>query len=737
MASPFGNRSDNSDTLIIHLDDGSGLPKPKRPKTLAACGLCRARKSKCDGTRPRCGACLKRKNCATACVYSEKKACLDLERNASEVSPGLDVSLTPSAPTDSTTGQYGRKSYSGTPFTPIDISSTKPDESPLEVQPAQGLHFAEDPSKENDAMGNIDNWGLRAGLYGASSSVTFMHSICNLVDNHKNPSHALPARPATPTLRRPLYRPRLLNSLPKSTEYLLPPRRTANRLLDIHWNYSHVIFPWIDRLRFTRWYESLWTGQEQNDLEIDEQAYHCMLNTIFAISYKLDSTVSSEEQESLSDSYFMKAQKLLSWNLLDISHIESLQALLLMAQYLQSTSMPRGWFECVGLAIHVARNMGFHIPGRVSSFQNEHECEMARRLWYGCILMDRTATVTLGRATRISEDEARQDPLPAAVDDEHLNVSGFEKGLQPPDRPSKLKCYVAYCELHLILGDMLSTIYAPRSPSGHPSIVVHIQNVSTTGKQIVDHLLRLEKALEAWRSGLPQYLRLEGQLLDRLEMAIFRRQAIGLYLRYLHVRTLLYRPFFSESSWRQSDSVNDGADKTTQLLVDVVPEQGLIACVTAAQQMLDVISDNLRPAGSLATLPPWWHVISYVYSSTTIVIAAHIFPAVLLHISIDKLTTSVEQGLCILQHFESDRTSARRCKIALEILYHKVLSPTNGRQTPTGTDMSVGRINNDTQSDMNIPALADHDLSCLDFFDVDEVFWLNSAPFDPGNHSWL
>lgn len=294
MTSPFASPSDNSDTLIVHLDDGSGLPKAKRQKTTAACSPCRARKSKCDGKRPSCGPCLKRRDRAATCVYPGKKGCLDVECNAPQVTQALDAPFTLSASTTPTPAQYGPKSYSDAgPFTPTYLSSTKPDDTPLEVQPAKGLHFAEDPSKENDAMGNIDSWGLRAGLYGASSSVTFVRSICNLVDSHKTPGHSIQADFATPTLRRPLYRPRSPNSSSKPAEYLLPTRKTANRLLEIHWNNSHIIFPWIDRLRFTRWYEGLWTAQEQDDTEIDEQAYHCMLNIIFALSYKLDSTISS------------------------------------------------------------------------------------------------------------------------------------------------------------------------------------------------------------------------------------------------------------------------------------------------------------------------------------------------------------------------------------------------------------------------------------------------------------
>ncbi|PSN58515.1 hypothetical protein BS50DRAFT_580674, partial [Corynespora cassiicola Philippines] len=44
-------------------------PKPKRIVTLAACIACRKRKSKCDGNRPACTCCLKKR---TPCVFDVK-----------------------------------------------------------------------------------------------------------------------------------------------------------------------------------------------------------------------------------------------------------------------------------------------------------------------------------------------------------------------------------------------------------------------------------------------------------------------------------------------------------------------------------------------------------------------------------------------------------------------------------------------------------------------------------------
>jgi hypothetical protein len=67
---------------------------------------------------------------------------------------------------------------------------------------------------------------------------------------------------------------------------------------------------------------------------------------------------------------------------------------------------------------------------------------------------------------------------------------------------------------------------------------------------------------------------------------------------------LLYRGFFSESSLRPSDFVKDGANHAAQRLNDAVSSHGLVACVKAAQQILDLLSDNLTHAEISAV----WHV---------------------------------------------------------------------------------------------------------------------------------
>lgn len=65
------------------------FPNPNAGKLTIACELCRVRKSKCDGVRPTCGPCSKRKTTIESCTYAEGKS-----RNRRELSQsGLDHAI--------------------------------------------------------------------------------------------------------------------------------------------------------------------------------------------------------------------------------------------------------------------------------------------------------------------------------------------------------------------------------------------------------------------------------------------------------------------------------------------------------------------------------------------------------------------------------------------------------------------------------------------------------------------
>jgi hypothetical protein len=586
-------------------------------------------------------------------------------------------------------------------------------------------------SIDRDAMGDVDSWGLRVGLLGTSSSASFMKQIQTAVDGREtlDGGHGTKGARSSHVSTRTLRRTPVRKITSHSADYVLPPRKTADRLMTIHWNYSHVIFPWLDRLQIMKCYEDLWTGNEDPDPYMDTQVFYGILNTIFAISYKLDPEVQPNEQEELSVVYFARAQKLLSFNILSIGLFELIPALL-TGQYLQSTNMPRECFQSIGLAIWIAQDMGLHLPDTTSSVEGQHEREMARRVWYGCILMDRVASMTFGRPTRISQETATLAPPPTAMDDEYFNELGT--GIQPAGEPSRLDFFLQYCGLHNILGDILETFYTlPASANNHSKFeYVRLENSPVT--QDVNKLLEFDKALNEWRDNLEPHLEVSSEYRDVTDALVFKRQAIILYARFLHIRILLFRPFLSEASRSIRCHLDDGISSPGPLLAESITARCLVSCTKAAQQLIELIANHTRPSGNQLLLPPWWHFISYVYIAATVVIAAHLFPAVTEKVTISELTASKQRAFNVLQHYADSRKPAQRCRSALEALYDKVILPRTRVQSPNGNlDQHFDPNAQYASSGIALPADSTQDAGFANLFDATDMLWLNSASFDP------
>ena len=114
-----------------------------------------------------------------------------------------------------------------------------------------------------------------------------------------------------------------------------------------------------------------------------------MLNTVFAPGCQLNNKIKPEQKEGNANVYFERAIGLLRLDLLGSRSFHLVQALLLMGQYLQSTNTPHQCWVLVGLAIRIAQDLGLDLPQTSRRLEIHRDQEMARRIWHGCIMMDR------------------------------------------------------------------------------------------------------------------------------------------------------------------------------------------------------------------------------------------------------------------------------------------------------------------------------------------------------------
>ena len=241
-------------------------------------------------------------------------------------------------------------------------------------------HASLSPREGVDGMGNI---GVTENSYGEgnSSAASFMKQVKDAVASRLSlPRHELSdAR----------WQDTKIHQHRHSTAefFVLPPRRAADHMIEVYWNEVHVLYPFLHRPRFMQTYQNLWIGEAE---KTNDHLIYCILNTIFAITCQVHKRFSPDEKTADADVYIQRAMKLLQVDVLAGGSIELIQALLLMGQYLQSTELPHSCWMVTGLAIRIAQGLGMHLPHTSANLVRQQDQEMTRRLWHGCVFMDRS-----------------------------------------------------------------------------------------------------------------------------------------------------------------------------------------------------------------------------------------------------------------------------------------------------------------------------------------------------------
>ncbi|KAL3452764.1 fungal-specific transcription factor domain-containing protein [Aspergillus insuetus] len=741
--------------------------RPKRRKIAVACDECRARKVRCDGVQPVCGPCAKREEYGVRCYYTgepEKKRAVknyitSLENRIKHLESPSQVSSL-SMPSTRVSGHssesispYGPPSFANaprsTPFTqrpaqhrasisslnatihsPLGASQITPRSNAASTPETTRSILPQEAARQdltvgvNAMMGAVEEERLTQGFFGSSSAASFMRQIKTAVDKrvsspNQNASESVLG--ISPSNLLPTQKER------QSTvcDYVLPPRKMADSLMEVYWSYVFPLYPLVDSIHLRGEYRRIWTGEP---LRSDENMLMCTLNVIFALSCQLADFISPAEREASGAAFFSRAKDLLHFNLWDSGSAALIQCLLLMAQYLQSTDSAHQCWIVTGLAIRNAQSMGLHLPQTIAGLQNPQEQQLARKIWHGCVLMDRVISMTFGRPAMISKASCGSVPLPATVDEEYIASASGAEATQPADRPSMMAFYAKSLELYEILNDVLLSLYKPIPEESPEDIYDFYFNREPSEGELT--IFELDRALTKWTRSLPTHLRGDPSPVDG--NIIFKRQCVVLRARFLHVRMLLFRPILSKYC-----TAREIASDPLISLHDSFPQrvalQCSIICVKVAQEVIGLIHCNIPTDGTSGPLPAWWYNILYVYTAATVLIAAYLCPAILDEVTEASIATSWDTALEILRKYQSYSTSARRCVAALEILYERVVSeaPTMHDQgpdlaapvgsnvgAPLGTigDMSLGEGMN---------------ASFLDAFelpDFQDMSWLNSVP---------
>ncbi|KAF2623200.1 hypothetical protein BU25DRAFT_494418 [Macroventuria anomochaeta] len=216
--------------------------------------------------------------------------------------------------------------------------------------------------------------------------------------------------------------------------------------------------------------------------------------------------------------YFQHATTHYLDGLLKDDSVETVQGLLLVAQFAVNEHRSANAWLVIGQAIRTAVDLGLHRlqPATFDLYKSE----MRKRVFWAAYALDRNISITLGRPCAI-RDEDIDIPLPSNLTDARL-LTGDDlfEGAFAPNHPLDMSTFIHIIQLRQLQSNIQSLFYAADTTY-----------TQAGGTQL--HQANIRARLEDWISRSPRY--------TQSTMATFQSTE-WFQIAYSHALLLLYRP---------------------------------------------------------------------------------------------------------------------------------------------------------------------------------------------------
>ncbi|CZR67077.1 uncharacterized protein PAC_16976 [Phialocephala subalpina] len=679
----------------------------KRPRLKLACQICRDRKIRCDGARPVCDSCSRKKYISSQCVYpgheveQAESYVISLEQRVRELEsrelndqiPRPHSALAPiipppaprrssstaQLPPPSTSAVFMQSSREGS-FMPRGWQTLKSPSgqgfSPAANSPPASGHNRVawdhrsnscDPGTASQNDNADDN---TPSFLGTSSAVGFMKEVYGVFEADRQDASTVSRD--TPGSVETLFPATSLwfndrgaeddDVQPSMQELLLPPRRTADELLHSYFNVVHPEMPVFYKPSFLQRYERLWTGsppppdgQERTfgtdrKLTRSDLLFHCMLDIIFALGHVVRSLKSHSSSKSTQQIFIKRASRILTLDLIGKPSLRLVHTLILMARYYQHEGLSNRNWIIVGMLIRVAQGLGLHLdlPG-----ESQAQKEERRRTWCACTTLD---SMTFGRPLMLSSQT--HPPLPQVINDQYLSTDPQgPDGVQPDDARSELAFFVCAMKLSQISGKILRTFYNASTES----------EPGDQGLKAYSSVLELDALVQNYCDELPSYLQYHQKNLE--SDGFFARQASWLQIRILQTRMTVFRGAIVRLATnplsRNHTSLTSLQRHFTLGCID--------GCASASRELIDLVHENVIRSGRPDFVPPGWYTTLLMYTAGTVLVVILRAPSLRNTLTAEKQQELLSSwGTCIanLEHYHrTGVAAAAKCIATLRKIY--------------------------------------------------------------------
>lgn len=372
-----------------------------------------------------------------------------------------------------------------------------------------------------------------------------------------------------------------------------------------------------------------------------------LFNIVLAIG-----AYSSEISSQNADIHFYRqAFQSLSLSTLQRGSLSLVQALTLMANYLQKRNKPNSGFTFLGLAMNMAQGIGLHREFSETSIST-FTMEIRRRVWWTLFIFDSGARLTFGRPTlNLTGINTR---LPRNLDDKDLSVDLDEL---PPskDAPTVTSSLIWQSKLAKLSNIANERLLESRLPQ-------------------LATMVALEDKILLWQKTLPAYMQADFYDPDFEEFHVPR---MVLLWRSMHIRIVIHRPFVLDQIRRRAtfDLSN--------------PNSGPSRCVDAAREcILSIVNfwnSSKSRHGALI-----WYAFYWLVTATFVPITCLLYDPQ--HTASSDWRQLVEMSKTVLDSLGAFEVTALRAAQIIDDIVGKTLrkpfqilraAPIFGKQTPS------------------------------------------------------
>lgn len=479
------------------------------------CDRCYRRKGRCDKQQP-CGSCARAN---VTCAYTDK---VRQRRFTSEDVERVEKRLRQSeARNRSLLEEVARLRAAP--------SGEQSGVSPAGTERSQ----VTDPLKRADAVSEISYLSINAAgerqpYLGSTSGILFANLVRSSVDASVSRQTTPPAAPSE-TQAEGMTSP-ISTTTHTERKHELPSEAVASKLMKSYFAHDAIAFPFLSPTSLLETMERFY--QTESYYSTHATSYETFVfNMVLAIAtasvYKYD-----WQMLPSAESHHGRAMRELD-QVLAHGGVESLQAILLLCQYRQGSSIKdnsASMWHLVGIAARICLELGLHresaYPLKYSSdlgqpgLHRYQQQEVSRRCFWCVIAMDRVTSNILGRPLAI-RDEDIDTLLPS-----HETDSGFVTS--PASDIPRTQIFNSIINYRLLCGAILTTLHRRR-------------DASMTTTDALQRRADLAQRLEDWRSQVEQLNSTDDATSDLTERSCYL-SPVWYKVLYANAKLSIWRP---------------------------------------------------------------------------------------------------------------------------------------------------------------------------------------------------